>query len=354
MGLFDNLFGKKESSRKPVGFNPEAMLMGQKGFEAYEKQDYRTAISYFDQALAAQPGNQNFYILRGTTYEELSNQTAAERDYKKALELNPNSSTAAFRLAMLYAGKKDLHQAVKWLESSYKNAPKQDVENTVGIAKLFFIRKKVIASNLGNFLTQMEKYKEGFQYLDEAIQLDPNYPNPYMAKGMAYAKMGAPEKGIPLLKKAAQLGHPQARMGLQMLEQLSQEPSAPAEDENELKLEFAFHSSDHIRYANGQRVSGPHGGAPRAVQVQDNINGGKGYTVTIFNIDGGQPSIQMAPKQMELIGMNEQFIKLRGFGKDSMGGDFSDYGLTIVHDEGEIEKCILHLHDRNVNIEYLS
>jgi hypothetical protein len=51
--------------------------------------------------------------------------------------------------------------------------------------------------------------------------------------------------------------------------------------ENPEKMNFVFKSPDHIRYENGRHVSGPHGGAGRAVKVEPNISGGEGYTVTL-------------------------------------------------------------------------
>jgi hypothetical protein len=119
------------------------------------------------------------------------------------------------------------------------------------------------------------------------------------------------------------------------------------------ELDFLFHSSDHLRYENGRHVSGPHGGAPRAVKVETNISGGDGYTVTMFNTDGGRAVVQMAPKQMKVQHVDDKKIVLRGYGHDSSGASFSDYGLTIQLDNGNIEKCILHMYDRNVDIEYL-
>lgn len=121
-----------------------------------------------------------------------------------------------------------------------------------------------------------------------------------------------------------------------------------------IDLDFVFRSSDHLRYENGRHVSGPHGGAPRAVKVEANISGNEGYTVTIFNTDGRQAIVQMAPKQMKLLEADHEKIVLKGYGQDTYGASFSDYGLTIHHDNGNIEKCILHMYDRGVDIEYLS
>jgi tetratricopeptide (TPR) repeat protein len=72
----------------------------------------------------------------------------------------------------------------------------------------------------------------------------------------------------------------------------------------------------------------------------------------MFNTEGGQALVQMAPKQMKLVVADNEKIQLKGYGNDNMGASFADYGLTIYHNEGNIEKCILHMFDRNVNIIY--
>lgn len=125
------------------------------------------------------------------------------------------------------------------------------------------------------------------------------------------------------------------------------------QEERKLDLKFVFHSSDHLRYENGIHVSGPHGGAPRAIKVEANINGNDGYSVTMFNTDGGQAVVQMAPKQMKILENNGEKIILKGYGRDAYGASFADYGLTIHHSNGNIKKCILHMYDRGVDIEYL-
>lgn len=360
MGLFDDLFKKKGIPEKmnilgkEVEINPDAMVYSQRGLDKYEQKDYSGAVTEFTRAINAQPSNQNFYTMRGTAYEDLGNDIEAERDFQKTLEIHNTDFVASYRLGMVYFRKKDFENAVKWLRVSHQNAPDSDLSH-VGITNnnILFVHKKIIAGNLGNFLTQLKQFEEGFKYLDEAIKLDPQYHNPYMVKGMAYAQMGKPKEGIPYLKKAMELGNPQAGMAIKMLEQLSQQSSQEEEESGELELDFVFHSSDHLRYENGRHVSGPHGGAPRAVKVEANISGNEGYTVTMFNTDGGQAVVQMAPKQMKLVGADNEKIQLKGYGRDAMGASFADYGLTIYHDDGNIEKCILHMFDRNVDIEYL-
>tara|TARA_B110000238_G_scaffold82190_1_gene90495 strand:- start:161 stop:568 length:408 start_codon:yes stop_codon:yes gene_type:complete len=124
-----------------------------------------------------------------------------------------------------------------------------------------------------------------------------------------------------------------------------------------MNLNFVFKSYDHLRYNNGNHVSGPHGGANRAVKVEPNISEGEGYSVTIYNLDGNHPvwqnNVQMAPKQMKIIHQTDNKIVLRGYGQDNMGSSFADYGLSIYYKNDIVEKCILHMYDRSVDIEYL-
>lgn len=124
-----------------------------------------------------------------------------------------------------------------------------------------------------------------------------------------------------------------------------------------------FLSDDHIRYQNRQIVvtsssdsQGHNKGANRGIQIELNLNGGEGYTVTIFNMNGNHPlwgnNVQMAPKQMKIVSVEKQKIVLRGFGQDAMGSSFVDYGLSIYHNGTEPTKIKLHMYDRNIDIEY--
>lgn len=120
--------------------------------------------------------------------------------------------------------------------------------------------------------------------------------------------------------------------------------------------DIKFISNDHIRFQNGQDVSGHNLECWRGIRIQKSISDGKGFTVTIFNLDGNHnlwgDNIQMAPKQMEIIDQNHSMIKLRGYGTDSMGNSFSDYGLTLHLSNEVIEKVTLQMFDRNIDITY--
>ena len=131
-------------------------------------------------------------------------------------------------------------------------------------------------------------------------------------------------------------------------------------------LSITFDSSDHVRFQNGMDVSGHNYGANRRIVIEKNIQGNEGYTVTIYNMDGLHPlwqdNVQMAPKRMRIISVNDNIVELRGYGFDeravAMGApleaaSFADYGIMLLIEENEVKRIQLNMFDRNVSIVYL-
>lgn len=118
-----------------------------------------------------------------------------------------------------------------------------------------------------------------------------------------------------------------------------------------------FDTSDHIRFQNGQNVFGHNYGCNRRLVIEKNIEGGEGYTVTMYNLDGVHPfwqnNIQMAPKRMKVISVNDNIVELRGYGLDQLGGNFADYGVVLLIEDSEIIRLQLNMFDRNTCIVYL-
>lgn len=125
-----------------------------------------------------------------------------------------------------------------------------------------------------------------------------------------------------------------------------------------------FNSTRHTRFQGTEQL--PESVFNRQIQIEKNINGQKGYTVTVFNKDGNHPvwgsNVQVAPKPMEIVAYSPNRIELRGYGYDQQAlalgvpehdASFACYGLEVlISPEGEVVQCNLLLHDRNVRIEY--
>lgn len=132
-------------------------------------------------------------------------------------------------------------------------------------------------------------------------------------------------------------------------------------DKNQPRLKinldnFKFLSSDHIRYENGVDNYGHQKGANRGIEIIKHETVHDAYKVTIYNLDGNHPvwgtNIQMHPKRMKITEQNEKKIELRGFGNDQFGAPFSNYGLTCHINGNEIERVVLHMIEKKVDIEY--
>lgn len=127
---------------------------------------------------------------------------------------------------------------------------------------------------------------------------------------------------------------------------------------------FNFDSTCHQRYESSQPVKGLQV-CPRYINIRKNINGcsgyqlkaGDGYILTAINGDTGQP--QFAPKPMRVVRFSDTEVLLKGYcvsAQTPLGWqevDLSDYGFSIVLDKGSVSKCILHMYDRNVELEYM-
>lgn len=118
---------------------------------------------------------------------------------------------------------------------------------------------------------------------------------------------------------------------------------------------FTFESRSHLRYECGNPRNVQQN-CPRTFTIKENSDGN--YLVAILN----GSNYTMAPKQMKLIAGFENKIILNGYGYDPIAvrmgmkdeGNFAYYGLTIYLKDNKAVRCVLHMYDRAVDIEYFS
>ncbi len=146
-------------------------------------------------------------------------------------------------------------------------------------------------------------------------------------------------------------------------ERESQERLRDEREQIEALQPFSFKSNCHQRYENGSPVKGLQE-CFRTVSVVKNTNGhpsyrlqpGVGYIVQIYNDDLGKPN--MSDKPMRVVRKTDTSIELRGFPIEAQSPfgwqqiDYSDYGLIVYYEHGNISKCVLHMYDRKIFIEY--
>ena len=128
-------------------------------------------------------------------------------------------------------------------------------------------------------------------------------------------------------------------------------------------------SKCHKRYENGVPVMGlQHGERILAITKSDfrklmkgaPVIPDKGYLVRMLNTDikdaNGNYQEMMQPKLMQLVSDTVNKIELRGVTLKIMGvtgANFNDYARTLHLVKQKVTKCILHMLDRNIDIEYL-
>lgn len=130
--------------------------------------------------------------------------------------------------------------------------------------------------------------------------------------------------------------------------------------------QVVFDSSDHVRFQNGQNVSGHNYGCNRRFVIEKNIQSDEGYTVTIYNLDGIHPlwqdNVQMAPKRMRIVNVTDDLVELRGYGYDEnalaigaslQDASFENYGIIVMIENDKIVRAQLNMFDRNTSIVYL-
>lgn len=147
--------------------------------------------------------------------------------------------------------------------------------------------------------------------------------------------------------------------------ELERQAKLKAEREQKKSIQpFTFRSNCHQRYENDTPVMGLQE-CIRTVSLVKNTDGcpgyklapGVGYIVKIYNDDLGKPN--MSDKPMKVVTKSADMVELRGFpimAQSPFGWqdvDYSDYGFVVYYKNGQVEKCVLHMYDRNIRLEYL-
>jgi tetratricopeptide (TPR) repeat protein len=118
--------------------------------------------------------------------------------------------------------------------------------------------------------------------------------------------------------------------------------------------DYKFLSNDHTRIENGRPTNANNKGAWRGIRIKTSDN--NTFFVSMYNMNENHPvwgdNIQMAEKRMKIVEDTSNKIVLRGFGTDTMGASFADYGLTIHKSNSEVVKVTLHMLDRKIDIVY--
>lgn len=169
------------------------------------------ALGYFTKAYEADPMNKDIIYSVGDMYDKLKNFQEAERYYLRILELEPSNMSNYYVVAEFYKRYAGENEQIRTkAESMYFRRIELDPENPQGYAYM--------ANYFENLPPSTENFDIANTYWDKRIQLDPNNAEAWTAKGVnrwsrSYRFQTSPapdrirtaQEGIKALEKAIEL-----------------------------------------------------------------------------------------------------------------------------------------------------
>ena len=147
------------------------------------------AKAYAERAIAIDESLAEPHAALGTINRQLWQWTEAEKEFKRAIELNPNYPTAYhwYAVTLLYLGRHD--ESLAMIQRAHELDPMSSII-TATISWVHLSRNNPDAS---------------IENLLKLIELDPNFGIAYDNLGLSYLKTGRNAEAVAALEKAAQL-----------------------------------------------------------------------------------------------------------------------------------------------------
>ena len=186
------------ANRTTISKTDQAKLYYNKGLEYNLQKDDRTAILYYDSAIALYH-DPSFFTNRGSSKYGIGDTVGALADYNFAIHLDSLEYTAIANIGAIYNDKKEYETALKYYQRSFQ------INN-----------RQAIYGSIGYCLYMLGNYQEALTYFKKHLERDPVlYPQgSYLYIGNCYEKLGDMESAKPYWEKAAALGEEEARQKL--------------------------------------------------------------------------------------------------------------------------------------------
>src|SRR5450432_1148778 len=110
--LKDKIATNEKQSAKSFSENPEALDLYSKGINESKKENYESAIKYFEKAIKIDPEFAFAWDNMGISYRKLNNYDKAIECYKKSPEIDPKGLMPLQNIAVVYQYKKEYQHAI--------------------------------------------------------------------------------------------------------------------------------------------------------------------------------------------------------------------------------------------------
>ncbi len=163
----------------------QADVEARRAFEMLHTGKIEEAIASLQATVASSAKHAASRVFLGEALEIRGDVPAAILSYQQALEIKPDHLDALVRLGSAKGATGDLQGAIECFD------------------KALFINPESVSArfNLGRALFYQGKFLEAAENIEFALKMDPELPGIRLILSDAFAKSGAPEKAIPLLKE---------------------------------------------------------------------------------------------------------------------------------------------------------
>ena len=203
--------------------NESIRLMNQ-GLQLFKQDRLTDALSKLGQAADVDPTNDRAFFYQGLLYEQkLDKFKSAEDNYRKALELRPDSGEYSYHLGATLAKQKRWNEAVTALEQALQLDPARaeahlrlgmSLEHLEKFDRAQEVYMKAIRTNprlpeaynsLGNLYRRFEQYSHAAQVFKNATQNNPDWALNYHDLGLVYQAQSRLDDAITQFEKARSL-----------------------------------------------------------------------------------------------------------------------------------------------------
>ena len=147
------------------------------------------AKAYAERAIAIDGQLAEPHATLGAVNEYLWNWMEAEREYKRAVELNPNYATAFHWYGNFLRDTGRFDEAALMIRRAHELDP----------------LSSIISNNIASSYQTLNDHNASIESSLKLIELDPNFSAAYESLGLSYIKLGRNAEGISALEKAVEL-----------------------------------------------------------------------------------------------------------------------------------------------------
>ncbi len=191
--------------------------------QAYQQGDYRSAISFYEQAARRRPNDARLYAEPARLMVFLGQAPKAEQRARRALEIDASSVFARAVLCMALDWQGRVAEALTECRAAVEMDPNSS------IARAYLSEALTDSGDFGGAREQARRaleldpqnadamrnlgysyeiagdYSQSIYYYEEALKLNPNMPHVLISIGRAYTILGQPPKSVLYYKRAIEI-----------------------------------------------------------------------------------------------------------------------------------------------------